>query len=287
MVNEITVEKESQLVHDSTVDEDASPGGLSFEEDAAGGLSQHLGVISCTLLIIGRIIRTDIFSMPSSILSSHSVGYSYGSNWAPCFPEVEEKRLLQAISLLQQGKRYQNGLSMELHLEEEILESGVTTADLFFGNVFGTAAEWALSVFVALRLSSLLSVLWNDKQCTNSHMSKTFSAAHVNQELAKEGIPLPFGNKFWASNWPTGESPMPGLIAHLISLAPLLLILPQGSILAMLDKAPSSMAFQGSAVLQLFWWPVAVLYLAVAIFLLVTPLLPPTNGVGDTPPLPY
>lgn len=35
-------------------------------------------------------------------------------------------------------------------------------------------------------------------------------------ELAKEGIPLPFGNKFWASNWPTGESPMPGLIAHLI-----------------------------------------------------------------------
>ena len=35
-------------------------------------------------------------------------------------------------------------------------------------------------------------------------------------ELAKEGIPLPFGNKFWASNWPTGKSPLPGLILHLI-----------------------------------------------------------------------
>ena len=35
-------------------------------------------------------------------------------------------------------------------------------------------------------------------------------------ELAKEGIPLPFGNKFWASNWPTGKAPLPGLILHLI-----------------------------------------------------------------------
>ena len=34
-------------------------------------------------------------------------------------------------------------------------------------------------------------------------------------ELAKEGIPLPFGNKFWASNWQTGISPLPGLIMHL------------------------------------------------------------------------
>jgi len=31
------------------------------------------------------------------------------------------------------------------------VESGVTMADLFFGNVFGTAAKRALSVFVALR----------------------------------------------------------------------------------------------------------------------------------------
>jgi len=37
----------------------------------------------------------------------------------------------------------------------------------------------------------------------------------VNQELAKEGIPLPFGNKFWASNWPA-KAPLAGLIIHWI-----------------------------------------------------------------------
>ena len=34
---------------------------------------------------------------------------------------------------------------------QEIKNSGVTVAALFFGNVFGTKAERALSVFVALR----------------------------------------------------------------------------------------------------------------------------------------
>jgi len=38
----------------------------------------------------------------------------------------------------------------------------------------------------------------------------------VNQELAKEGIPLPFGNRFWASNWPTQNAPFPGLLIHLV-----------------------------------------------------------------------
>lgn len=36
------------------------------------------------------------------------------------------------------------------------------------------------------------------------------------EELAKAGVPLPFGNRFWASNWPTGKSPLPGLVIHLI-----------------------------------------------------------------------
>ena len=40
--------------------------------------------------------------------------------------------------------------------------------------------------------------------------------SRLNQELAKEGIPLPFGNKFWASNWPTSKAPLPGLIMHLV-----------------------------------------------------------------------
>jgi len=45
---------------------------------------------------------------------------------------------------------------------------------------------------------------------------QTYAAGRVNQELAKEGIPLPFGNCFWASNWPTQSAPLPGLILHLI-----------------------------------------------------------------------
>jgi len=43
-----------------------------------------------------------------------------------------------------------------------------------------------------------------------------FRISRVNQELAKEGIPLPFGNRFWASNWPTGKAPLPGLLMQLI-----------------------------------------------------------------------
>ncbi|KAG1889023.1 amino acid/polyamine transporter I [Suillus fuscotomentosus] len=85
----------------------------------------------------------------------------------------------------------------------EIDKSGVTVAALFFGNVFSSTAERALSVFIAL--SALGNVI-----------TVTFAASRVNQELAKEGIPLPFGNKFWASNWPTGKSPLPELIIHLI-----------------------------------------------------------------------
>jgi hypothetical protein len=45
---------------------------------------------------------------------------------------------------------------------------------------------------------------------------QTYAAGRVNQELAKEGISLPFGNCFWASNWPTQRAPLPGLILHLI-----------------------------------------------------------------------
>ena len=46
---------------------------------------------------------------------------------------------------------------------------------------------------------------------------QAYSASRVNQELAKEGIPLPFGNRLWATNWPTQNAPFPGLVVHLIS----------------------------------------------------------------------
>ena len=48
--------------------------------------------------------------------------------------------------------------------------------------------------------------------------------ASLRTELAKEGI-LPFGNKFWASNWPTGKAPLPGLILNLIPAASAFLII--------------------------------------------------------------
>ena len=44
-------------------------------------------------------------------------------------------------------------------------------------------------------------------------------------ELAKEGIPLPFGSRFWASNWPTGKAPLPGLMINLILSASVFLII--------------------------------------------------------------
>ena len=47
--------------------------------------------------------------------------------------------------------------------------------------------------------------------------AQAYSASRVNQELAKEGIPLPFGNRLWATNWPTQNAPFPGLVVHLIS----------------------------------------------------------------------
>ncbi|EGO04068.1 hypothetical protein SERLA73DRAFT_102414 [Serpula lacrymans var. lacrymans S7.3] len=175
--------------------------------------------------------------------------------------------------------------------KEEIQNSGVTVASLFFGQVFGNAAERALSVFVAL--SALGNVI-----------TITFAASRVNQELAKEGIPLPFGNRFWASNWPTGKSPLPGLIIHLIPSVIIILGPPPNV------AYPFILDIEGypQQIINLFiviglfwlrwkkphavrpfkvWWPVAVFFLAAAVFLLVAPFLRPAGGVGDTPPLPY
>ncbi|KAH9932866.1 amino acid transporter [Fomitopsis serialis] len=172
--------------------------------------------------------------------------------------------------------------------KEEIQKSGITVAALFFKNVFGTQAQKALTVFVALR----------------NVITVTFGAARVNQELAKEGIPLPFGNRFWASNWPTGKSPLPGLIIHLIPSI-IVIIAPPPSV-----AYPFILDVEGypSQIINLFvvvglfwlryrkpdahrpfrvWWPLAVFYLAAAVFLLVAPFIRPPGGIGDTPPLPY
>ncbi|KZF19615.1 high affinity methionine permease [Xylona heveae TC161] len=53
---------------------DAGPGAeigtLTLKEDVAGGLGRHLGIVSTTFLIIGRMVGTGIFSTPSSITNS-------------------------------------------------------------------------------------------------------------------------------------------------------------------------------------------------------------------------
>ncbi|KIJ93551.1 hypothetical protein K443DRAFT_135026 [Laccaria amethystina LaAM-08-1] len=319
----------------TTKDPSLNPGTLSFVEDAAGGMGRHLGVFSCTMFIVGRVIGTGIFSTPSSILSSvGSVGASL-MLWALGFllsfcglfvwleyptsilitaGHVADRWVVRGIALgvsffvtilhgltpaigvflmnalsvfkivillfivisgwvVLSGKThikdpYTNfhdafsgssrsgndyatatfkvlnaysgwsninyvmnnvknpvrtlkiagplglGICAVLYMlanvayftaatKDEISKSGVTVAALFFKSVFGTKAEKALSFFVSL--SALGNVI-----------TVTFTICRINQELAKEGVPLPFGNKFWASNWPTGKSPLPGLIIHLI-----------------------------------------------------------------------
>ncbi|KAJ7913549.1 amino acid transporter [Mycena leptocephala] len=168
----------------------------------------------------------------------------------------------------------------------DIVKSSVTVASLFFKNVFGVKAEKALSVLVALSFS------------------QTFAASKVNQELAKEGVPLPFGNRFWASNWPTGKSPFPGLIIHLIPSA-IVIIAPPPEVAYpfILDvEGYPQQIINFFIVIGLFWlrykepnthrpfkvWlPLAVFFLAAAVFLIIAPFLRPANKVGDTPPLPY
>jgi len=56
---------------------DINPGELTFEEDTAGGSGRYLGIFDCTMIIVGSVIGTGIFSTPSSILGSvGSVGAS-------------------------------------------------------------------------------------------------------------------------------------------------------------------------------------------------------------------
>ncbi|KAH9836157.1 high affinity methionine permease [Rhodofomes roseus] len=205
--------------------------------------------------------------------------------------------------------------------KEEIEKSGVTVAALFFKNVFGPQAQKALTVFVALRVRRPCihaRASWLIKVSSNAHNDRnvitvTFGAARINQELAKEGIPLPFGNRFWASNWPTGKSPLPGLIIHLIPSI-IVIIAPPPSVaypfILDLEGYPSQIInlfvvvglfwlrykkpnahrpFKGASyhLKPSIWWPLAVFYLAAAVFLLVAPFIRPPGGIGDTPPLPY
>ncbi|KAG5913330.1 hypothetical protein E4U53_004902 [Claviceps sorghi] len=170
----------------------------------------------------------------------------------------------------------------------EIAGSGTTVGAYFMGKVFGGAARRALSVLVAL------SALGNA-------MTVTFAQGRLNQELAKEGV-LPWP-RFWASGWPLG-SPSAGLLLHLAASLVVLVAIPFGNaynFLVDLVGYPASVMHL-LVVSGLFhlrrrrphaprpfrvWWPVAVFFAAGQAFQLVVPLLPPPDGLGDTPPLPY
>ncbi|KAI0317437.1 high affinity methionine permease [Amylostereum chailletii] len=476
--SDIIDEKEIDIQEGTVDDRDVTPGGLSLDEDAAGGMGRHLGVFSCTMLIIGRIVGTGIFSTPSFILGSvGSVGASlmlwalgfvlsfcglfiwleYGTMYPrsggekvyleAAYPKPKYLAtiifaanaillgftssgcivfannilisaghaadrwvvrgialgviffvgllhgfaprlgilLMNTLSMIKvvillfivvsgwvvlgghtrvkdphanfrdafagsstSGNDYATamfkilftysgwsninyvlndvkkpirtlkiagplglGIITVLYMlanisyfaaatKTEILDSGVTVASLFFKNVFGEKAQKALTVFVALSALGSVYIISNYGSIKLINVvTVTFAAARVNQELAKEGIPLPFGNRFWASNWPTGKSPLPGLIVHLIPSVIVIIAPPPNvaypfildvevypgqiinffivivrSVLPPLDEAE-------------LWWPIAVFFLVASAFLIVAPFLHPSNGVGDTPPLPY
>ncbi|KAG2046727.1 amino acid transporter [Suillus hirtellus] len=454
-------EKDQRIQTQPNDDPTLNPGELTFEEYTAGGLGRHLGVTSCTLLIVGRIVGTSIFSTPSFILSSvGSVGasfmlWAFGFFFSLCglfiwlefgtmFPRSGgEKVYLEAVYTKPKylatvvfavycillgftptgcivfasnilvaadqlvGRWNERGIALGVIFFVTLLhgltpKTGVLIMNLlsifkililifvvitgwvvlsgktrvadphydfrnaFAGSstsssdyaaatfkilnayagwsnvnyvmndvrnpvrtlkiagllglgicavlyllanvayfaaatklqpraVFGSAAERVLAVFIAL--SALGNVV-----------TVTFAAARVNQEIAKEGIPLPFGNKFWASNWPTGKSPLPGLIIHLIpseSATAITIIAPPPNIafpfILDIEGYPQQIVdfFIVTGLFYLrwkkpdavrpfkVWWPFAVFFLVAAAFLLVAPFLRPPGGVGDTPPLPY
>ncbi|KAH9061837.1 amino acid transporter, partial [Lactarius deliciosus] len=165
----------------------------------------------------------------------------------------------------------------------DIVNSETTVASLFLESVFGTKAQKALTIFRGL---------------------EAYSAARVNQELAKEGIPLPFGNRFWASNWPTQNAPFPGLLIHLV-VTVIVIIAPPQKVAYPFILDVSGYPFQ---IINLFvviglfyfrwkrphtprpfkvWLTLAFFFLVATAFLLVAPFIRPPGGIGDTPPLPY
>ncbi|KAH9960547.1 amino acid permease-domain-containing protein [Lactifluus volemus] len=454
-------ETDAQMHSDSS--SDTNPGELTFEEDTAGGMGRHLGVFTCTMLNVGYIIGTGIFSTPSSILGSvRSVGASlmlwvlgFALSFCGLFIWLEfgtmfprsggEKVYLEAVFaenilvagghdadlwavrgiaigvisftiavhgltprlgvyimnvltlvktiilafivvtgwVVLSGKTrvkdpYQNfrhafagssdsgndyatamfkvlftysgwqnanyvlnevrnpvrtlkiagplglGITAILYIfaniayfaassKTAILDSGTTVASLFFENVFGAQAQKVLTVFVALSALGVGSLFSDIRRVHSRQLQNVFNAAYgaarINQELAKGGIPLPFGNRFWAANWPTQNAPFPGLIIHFIATVIVIIAPPVkvaypfildvqvypaqiinlfvilGLFYLRWRKPHLRRPFKG--ILFDLWLPLALFFFVAEIFLLVAPFLRPANKVGDTPPLAY
>ncbi|CAK3784412.1 amino acid transporter [Lecanosticta acicola] len=172
----------------------------------------------------------------------------------------------------------------------EILSSGRILAASFFRNVFGSRAERALSVFVALSaFGNVLSVI--------------FSQGRLVQELGREGI-LPF-SRFWASNRPF-NAPLAGLFEHWLVSVIIMLGPPPGdayNFIINVISYPLAIvnSFVALGLLYLYFhkpawawnppfkatWPVALFFFLSNVYLVFAPFVPPTEGNDIYEHLPY
>ncbi|KNZ73622.1 High-affinity methionine permease [Termitomyces sp. J132] len=173
----------------------------------------------------------------------------------------------------------------------DILESRTIVAALFFRNLYGPTTEKMLSIFVAL------SVLGN-------LLAGQFVQGRVIQELGREGI-LPYPSLL-ASNKPF-NAPLAGLFTqYLVSCAFMLLPPPGDVYLFMISLSSYSSTIINTSVaiglLLLYaptyriweWNPpfrapkaIIVLFFLSNLFLLIVPLIPPSNGSRVYEHLPY
>lgn len=172
----------------------------------------------------------------------------------------------------------------------EIIASERLVAASLFRNVMGSAAERALSVFVALSaFGNVLSVI--------------FSQGRLVQELGREGI-LPF-SRFWASNRPF-NAPLAGLFEHWLICVIVILAPPPGdayNFILNLISYPLAIVntFVAGGLVHLYLhrahynWnppikatlPVAVFFMLSNIYLVIAPFIPPTDGQNVYKSMPY
>lgn len=171
--------------------------------------------------------------------------------------------------------------------KEDLANSGVIVAGLFFRNVFGdSAGARALPAFVAIsNMGNVLAV--------------SFAHARVNQELAKEGI-LPF-SRFFASNKPF-NAPAASLFLHWIVTVIVLVAPPAGEayeFIVDLYTYPGAWinTFVAAGLMYLHfnrkkeqwdspwhsWFPVNLVYMLSNIFLAVVPFIPPNEESTSYP----
>ncbi|KAK8044637.1 amino acid transporter [Apiospora rasikravindrae] len=173
--------------------------------------------------------------------------------------------------------------------KEEMANSEVIVAGIFFRNMFGdSAAARSLPVFVALsNMGNVLAV--------------SFAHARLNQEFGKEGL-LPW-SRFWASVKPFG-APAASLFLHWLVTVIVLVAPPPGpayNFIVQLYTYPGAWinAFVAGGLIYLHYkkseqwtspWhtylPIAVLFLLSNVFLALVPFIPP-EGDWNADGYPY